>query len=110
MFVGTPVPDVIEDAVPPAEVVLLPGVEVASCIRQGTTREVWPRIVHDVMAWIEQYGYEHAGPGRDYFLEINDAEPGKQVFEIQAPLRRPEEPVPAVAPRRLHTARTASSG
>jgi hypothetical protein len=64
---------------------------------EGTTREVWPRIVHDVMTWIEEHGYEHVGPGRDFFLETNEAEPGKQVFEIQAPFRRPAEPVPVVA-------------
>jgi hypothetical protein len=40
------------------------------------------------------------GPGRDFYLELNDDEPSKQVFEIQAPLRRPSDPVPAVAPQR----------
>lgn len=100
MFVGTPVPDEVTEAMTPAEIVVLPGVEVASCVRQGTTREVWPRIVHDVMTWIEEHGYEHVGPGRDFFLEINDAEPSRQVFEIQAPLRRPTEPVRVVAPQR----------
>jgi DNA-binding transcriptional MerR regulator len=107
MFVGTPVPDEINETRQPAEIVLLPGVRVASCVRQGTTREVWPRIVNDVMSWIEQNGYEHVGPGRDYYLEINDTDPAKQVFEIQAPLRRPEDPVPAVAPRRLHAGQSA---
>lgn len=101
MFVGTPVPDSVTAAPEPAHIVVLPGAEVASCVRQGTAREVWPRIVHDVMAWIEEHGYEHVGPGRDFYLEINDAEPSRQVFEIQAPLRRPDDPVPDVAPRRL---------
>ena len=101
MFLGTPVPDSVTVAKDPAEIVLLPGTDVASCVRQGTTREVWPRIVHDVMSWIAEHGYAHVGPGRDFFLQTNEAEPGKQVFEIQAPLRRPEDPVPAVAPRRL---------
>jgi DNA-binding transcriptional MerR regulator len=101
MFLGTPVPDDVTVAKDPAEIVLLPGADVASCVRQGTTREVWPQIVHDVMAWIEEHGYVHVGPGRDFFLEINDEEPAKQVFEIQAPLRRPEDPVPVVAPQRL---------
>jgi DNA-binding transcriptional MerR regulator len=100
MFVGTPVGDEVTQARAPAEIVVLPGVQVASCVRQGTAREVWPRIVHDVMAWIEEHGYRHVGPGRDFYLELNDAEPSKQVFEIQAPLRRPSDPVPAVAPRR----------
>ena len=54
-----------------------------------------------VMTWIEEHGYEHVGPGRDFYLEVNDDDPGRQVFEIQAPLRRPADPVPAVAPRRL---------
>jgi DNA-binding transcriptional MerR regulator len=102
MFLGTPVPDEVTEARAPAEFVLLPGAEVASCVRQGTTREVWPRIVHDVMGWIEEHGYQHVGPGRDFYLQVNDAEPAKQVFEIQAPLRRPGDPVPEVAPRRLH--------
>ena len=101
MFLGTPIPDSVTVAKEPAEIVLLPGAEVASCVRQGATREVWPRIVHDVMSWIADHGYAHVGPGRDLFLEINDEEPAKQVFEIQAPLRRPEDPVPAVAPLRL---------
>jgi DNA-binding transcriptional MerR regulator len=101
MFLGTPVPDDVTVAKGPAEIVLLPGADVASCVRQGTTRQVWPQIVHDVMAWIEEHGYAHVGPGRDFFLEINDEEPARQVFEIQAPLRRPEDPVPAVAPQRL---------
>ncbi|MGH3153584.1 MAG: MerR family transcriptional regulator [Streptosporangiaceae bacterium] len=100
MFVGTPVADEVTEARAPAEIVVLPGVQVASCVRQGTTREVWPRIVHDVMAWIEEHGYRHVGPGRDFYLELNDDEPSKQVFEIQAPLRRPADPVPAVAPQR----------
>lgn len=100
MFVGTPVADEVTEARAPAEIVVLPGVQVASCVRQGTAREVWPRIVHDVMAWIEEHGYQHVGPGRDFYLELNDNEPGQQVFEIQAPLRRPSDPVPAVAPRR----------
>jgi DNA-binding transcriptional MerR regulator len=108
MFVGTPVPDEVTQATAPAEIVVLPGVEVASCVRQGTSREVWPRIVHDVMAWIEEHGYEHVGPGRDFFLESNDAEPGKQVFEIQAPFRRSAEPVPVVAPQRLPAGNTAA--
>jgi DNA-binding transcriptional MerR regulator len=110
MFVGTPVPDTVTNAKEPAEIVLLPGVEVASCVRQGATRDVFPRIVHDVMTWIEEHGYEHVGPGRDFYLEINDDDPSKQVFEIQAPLRRPADPVPAVAPRRLRADRAATSG
>ena len=65
---------------------------------------MWPRIVRHVMAWIEEHGYEHVGPGRDFFLEPNAAEPSQQVFEIQAPLRRPSDSVPAVAPRRLRAA------
>jgi effector-binding domain-containing protein len=109
MFVGTPVPDDVIVAQEPAEIVLLPGVQVASCVRQGTAREVWPRIVNDVMTWIEEHGYEHVGPGRDFFLEINDEEPAKQVFEIQAPLRRPTDPVPDVAPQRLRAGRAAAS-
>src|SRR5260370_4577256 len=100
MFVGTPVSDEVTEARAPAEIVVLPGVEVASRIRQGTAREVWPRIVHDVMSWIEDHGYEHVGPGRDFYLEINDAEPANQVFELQAPLRRPADPIPVVAPQR----------
>jgi DNA-binding transcriptional MerR regulator len=100
MFVATPVGDEVTQARAPAEIVVLPGVQVASCVRQGTAREVWPRIVHDVMAWIEEHGYRHVGPGRDFYLELNDDEPSKQVFEIQAPLRRPSDPVPAVAPQR----------
>jgi len=107
MFLGTPIPDSVTVGKDPAEIVLLPGVEVASCVRQGTTREVWPRIVHDVMSWIEEHGYAHVGPGRDFFLEINEEDPSKQVFEIQAPLRRPEAPVPAVAPQRLRPGPTA---
>jgi DNA-binding transcriptional MerR regulator/effector-binding domain-containing protein len=109
MFVGTPIPEDVTEAPPPAEIVVLPGVEVASCVRQGTAREVWPRIVQDVMAWIEEHGYEHVGPGRDFYLEISDAEPGRQVFEIQAPLRRPAEPVPVVAPQRLRPDKAAAS-
>jgi DNA-binding transcriptional MerR regulator len=107
MFLGTPIPDSVTVAKDPAEIVLLPGVEVASCVRQGATREVWPRIVNDVMSWIEEHGYAHVGPGRDFFLEINEEEPGQQVFEIQAPLRRREDPVPAVAPLRLRPEPTA---
>jgi DNA-binding transcriptional MerR regulator len=107
MFLGTPIPDSVTAAKDPAEIVLLPGVEVASCVRQGATREVWPRIVNDVMSWIEEHGYAHVGPGRDFFLEINEEEPGQQVFEIQAPLRRPQDPVPAVAPVRLRPEPTA---
>jgi DNA-binding transcriptional MerR regulator len=38
---------------------------------------------------------------RGHGLEMNDDDPSKQVFEIQVPLRRPADPVPAVAPRRL---------
>jgi DNA-binding transcriptional MerR regulator len=110
MFVGTPVPDAVTNAKEPAEIVLLPGVEVASCVRQGTARDVFPQIVHDVMTWIEEHGYEHVGPGRDFYLEINDDDPSKQVFEIQAPLRRPADSVPAVAPRRLRADRAATSG
>ncbi len=102
MFVGTPIPDEVTDARAPAEIAVLPGVDVASCIRQGSVREVWPRIVHDVMGWIEEHGYEHVGPGRDFFLEINEVDPTKHVFEIQAPLRRPDDPVPAVAPQRAN--------
>jgi DNA-binding transcriptional MerR regulator len=101
MFVGTPIPDEVTSARAPAEIVLLPGVQVASCVRQGTVREVWPQIVHDTMAWIEEHGYEHVGPGRDFYLQLNDADPSQQVFEIQAPLRRPADPLPAVAPQRI---------
>jgi DNA-binding transcriptional MerR regulator/effector-binding domain-containing protein len=109
MFVGTPIPDHVTEALAPAEIVMLPGVDVASCVRQGTTREVWPRIVQDVMAWIEEHGYDHVGPGRDFYLEINDDDPSKQVFEIQAPLRRPADPVPVVAPQRLRPGYAAAS-
>jgi DNA-binding transcriptional MerR regulator len=103
MFVGTPVPESVTEVPAPASLVLLPGVQVASCVRQGTAREVWPRIVHDVMAWIEEHGYQHVGPGRDFYLQLDDDDPSQQVFEIQAPLRRPSDPVPAVAPRPLGT-------
>ena len=105
MYVGTPVPESVTEALAPAVLVVLPGVQVASCVRQGTTREVWPRIVHDVMAWIEEHGYVHVGPGRDFYLQINDEDPSQQVFEIQAPLRSPADPVPAVAPRRVTAVR-----
>jgi effector-binding domain-containing protein len=109
MFVGTPVPDTVTNAKEPAEIVLLPGVEVASCVRQGTARDGYPRIVHDVMTWIEEHGYDHVGPGHDCYPEINDDDPSKQVFEIQAPLRRTADPVPAIAPQQLRADRTATS-
>ena len=107
MFFGTPLADDVITAKEPTQLVMLPGVEVASCVRQGTARQVWPRIVNDVMQWIEKHGYEHVGPGRDVFLETNDQDPSKQVFEIQALLRRPGDAVPAVAPRRLRSDRAA---
>jgi hypothetical protein len=38
MFLGTPVPDEVTEARASAGLVLLPGTEVAPCVRQGTTR------------------------------------------------------------------------
>jgi hypothetical protein len=108
MFVGTPVGDEVTEVIEPAQIVVLPGVEVASCVRQGATHQVWPRLVNDVLAWVEQNGYVHVGPGRDYVLDINVEDPTKQVFEIQMPIRHPDEPVPVVAPQRV--SKTASRG
>lgn len=51
MFVGTRVPDNVTAAPEPAQLVLLPGAEVASCVRQGTTREVWPCLTSPPGAW-----------------------------------------------------------
>ena len=101
MFVGTSLPEGVTHVPPPTQIVLLPGVEVATCVRQGATRDVWPQIVVDTMRWIEEHGYEHVGPGRDYFLELHGVDSDQNVFEIQVPVRRPEDPVPLVAPQRV---------
>jgi DNA-binding transcriptional MerR regulator len=108
MFVGTPIDDEVIEAMEPAQIVVLPGVLVASCVRQGATHQVWPRIVNDVLAWVEQNDYVHVGPGRDYVLDISVEDPAKQVFEIQMPIRRPDGPMPMVAPQRAN--RMASRG
>jgi hypothetical protein len=50
----------------------------------------------------------HVGPGRDYVLDISVEDPAKQVFEIQMPIRRPDGPMPMVAPQRAN--RMASRG
>ena len=62
----------------------------------------WARIVKDVLAWVEQNDYVHVGPGRDYVLDINVEDPAKPVFEIQMPVRRPDDAVPLVTPQRAN--------
>jgi hypothetical protein len=80
--------------------VLLPGAEVASCVRQGTTREVAAhRARRDGVDRGARLPARRSG--RDFYLQINAAESAKRVFEIQAPLRRPGDQVPEVVPRRL---------
>lgn len=82
--------------------VMLSGVEVATCVRQGSVRAVWPEIVNGTMRWIEEHGYEQVGLGRDHALERYHR-PGtnKNIFELQVPIRRPGDPVPLVAPQRI---------
>ena len=76
----------------PAHYRVLPAVEMATAVRSGPAASIYPMVLHDLVRWIEERGYQAAaGGGRDVWLhEVDDvADVALQTFEIQMPFIRP---------------------
>ena len=82
----------------------LPPIEHAAVVvRTGPLDETYPEVYRHVAEWIEEHGYVQAGPGREVFIHVPNAETdppsGDVVLEIQRPLRRPDGPEVDIQPR-----------
>ena len=82
----------------------LPAIEHAAVVvRTGPLDATYPEVYRHVAEWIEAHGFVQAGPGREVFIHVPNAETdppsGDVVLEIQRPLRRPDEPDIDIQPR-----------
>ena len=82
----------------------LPPIEHAAVVvRTGPLDATYPEIYRHVAEWIEEHGYVQAGPGREVFIHVPNADTdpptGDVVLEIQRPLRRPDDPDVDIQPR-----------
>jgi DNA-binding transcriptional MerR regulator len=91
VYVALPVAERPAELPAPAEYVVLPEVEVAFTVRNGSSRDIFPMVYHDLVQWLRAQGCEPHGPGRDIWIhEIHDvADVSQQVFESQMPFSRP---------------------
>lgn len=82
----------------------LPAIEHAAVVvRTGPLDATYPEVYRHVAEWIEAHGFVQAGPGREVFIHVPNAETdppsGDVVLEIQRPRRRPDEPEIDIQPR-----------
>jgi DNA-binding transcriptional MerR regulator/effector-binding domain-containing protein len=76
---------------PPARYRVLPAIEAATAVRSGPAASIYPMVYQDLIAWVQEHGYEPHGPGRDIWIhEIDDiSQVAQQVFETQLAFTRP---------------------
>jgi len=95
VFLALPVAEQPAELPPPAQYLVLPEIEAAVAVRNGLAADIFPMVYHDLLRWAEEHGYEAYGPGREIWVnEVDDiADVDQQVFEIQLPFTRPENPL-----------------
>ena len=95
VFLALPVAEHPAELPPPAQYLVLPEIEAAVAVRNGLAADIFPMVYHDLLRWAEEHGYEAYGPGREIWVnEVDDiADVDQQVFEIQLPFTRPENPL-----------------
>jgi DNA-binding transcriptional MerR regulator len=80
--------DIGDQDVPSSEtvqVVDLPVVQVASVIHRGAMEEIEPAF-EALIRWIEDGGYQVAGPSRELYHEFHLEDPTRHVTELQVPV------------------------
>ena len=100
VYLALPVAEPPAELPAPAQYLVLPEIEAAVAVRNGPAASIFPMVYHDLLRWIEEHGYEAAGPGREIWVnEVDDiADVDQQVFEIQLPFTRPTPPRLAMHP------------
>lgn len=87
----------------PAEILMVPAVPAAAVVvREGTAAEVYSksRVYAELVTWLEAHDYVPAGAGRDVYVDDERRRPNDPtVFEIQLPVRRPNDPLPDLTPQ-----------
>ena len=75
----------------PAHYRVLPAIEAAAAVRNGPAATIYPMVYQDLVAWVQEHGYEPHGPERDIWIhEVDDiSEADQQVFETQLAFTRP---------------------
>ena len=100
-FFCLPIADFVTSLPEPAGIYELDPVEESlSLVREIKEIADYSNIYQDLAVWAETNGYVLVGDGRDLSLDGNGEGTGL-VMETQWPLRRPDAPVPPVAPRRI---------
>jgi DNA-binding transcriptional MerR regulator len=99
-FAACPVDDAIVSVEEPARVYVLPAIERAACvIRTGAREDVFPKVYIDLGRWLEANGLRHVGAGRDIIRHLDPQHPSENVYEINLPCCRVDEPVPDIGPK-----------
>lgn len=91
VHVALPVAELPAELPSPAEYIVLPEVEAVTAVRKGPSSNIFPMIYDDLFGWVNEHGYQAAGPGRDIWVtEVDDiAKVAQQVVEVQLPFTRP---------------------
>lgn len=94
VYLALPVAEQPAELPAPAQYLVLPEIEAAVAVRNGLVADIFPMVYFDLLRWAEEHGYEAEGPGREIWVnEVDDiADVDQQVFEIQLPFTRPQNP------------------
>src|SRR5215831_13118638 len=94
VYLAVPVAEPPAELPPPARYLVLPEIEAAVAVRNGPAASIFPVVYHDLARWADEHGYQVSPPGREVWVhEVYDiAEASQQVFEVQLPFTRPEDP------------------
>jgi DNA-binding transcriptional MerR regulator/effector-binding domain-containing protein len=94
VYLALPVAERPAEIPPPAQYLVLPGVEVVAAVRSGPAASIFPRVYQDLVQWADAHGFAPSGPGREIWVHERDhsVEGDQQVFEVQLPFTRPEPP------------------
>ena len=94
VYLAVPVAEPPAELPPPARYLVLPEIEAAVAVRNGPAASIFPVVYHDLARWADEHGYQVSPPGREVWVhEVDDiAEASQQVFEVQLPFTRPEDP------------------
>jgi effector-binding domain-containing protein len=94
VYLAIPVAEPPAELPPPARYLVLPEIEAAVAVRNGPAAGIFPVVYHDLARWADEHGYQVSPPGREVWVhEVHDvADVSQQMFEVQLPFRRPEDP------------------
>jgi effector-binding domain-containing protein len=67
------------------QVVVLPARQVASVVHRGSFDGI-AHAFEDLTRWVEDSGYQLAGPSRELYHETHEEDPTRHVTELQLPV------------------------